>query len=112
MISSLVTGSTIRASVVRDMVIDQPPDAVAREVLRAYRGVGDVLGRAERRDALVGAVEVDDLDAVPVVPVLPERFVRTDGLLAEQEAGRSLWAGLAENPEIAIRRDGWGRGAG
>ena len=26
------------------------------------------------------------------------RFVRTDGLLAEQEAGRSLWAGLAENP--------------
>ena len=27
------------------------------------------------------------------------RFVRTDGLLAEQEAGRSLWAGIAENPD-------------
>ena len=36
------------------------------------------------------------------------RFVRTDGLLAEQEAGRSLWAGLAENPDSAIRADGWG----
>jgi carotenoid cleavage dioxygenase-like enzyme len=36
------------------------------------------------------------------------RFVRTDGLLAEQEAGRSLWAGLAENPAAAVRTDGWG----
>ena len=36
------------------------------------------------------------------------RFVRTDGLLAEQEAGRSLWAGIAENPGAAERRDGWG----
>jgi carotenoid cleavage dioxygenase-like enzyme len=36
------------------------------------------------------------------------RFVRTDGLLAEQEAGRSLWAGLAENPDAAVRTDGWG----
>jgi len=36
------------------------------------------------------------------------RFVRTDGLLTEQETGRSLWAGLAENPEAAIRADGWG----
>ena len=36
------------------------------------------------------------------------RFVRTDGLLAEQEAGRSLWAGLAENPDVAVRADGWG----
>ena len=41
------------------------------------------------------------------------RFVRTDGLLAEQEAGRSLWAGLAENPAVAVRADGWGaRGGG
>jgi Lignostilbene-alpha,beta-dioxygenase and related enzymes len=36
------------------------------------------------------------------------RFVRTDGLLAEQEAGRSLWAGLAENPSASARADGWG----
>lgn len=36
------------------------------------------------------------------------RFVRTDGFLAEQEAGRSLWAGLAESPSTAPRRDGWG----
>ncbi len=36
------------------------------------------------------------------------RFVRTDGFVAEQRAGRSLWAGLAERPEHAIRADGWG----
>ncbi|HXA62783.1 MAG TPA: hypothetical protein VNW94_26850, partial [Streptosporangiaceae bacterium] len=30
------------------------PGAVTREVLRAHRRVGDVLGRAEQRDALVG----------------------------------------------------------
>jgi carotenoid cleavage dioxygenase len=36
------------------------------------------------------------------------RFVRTDGLVAEQEAGRSLWAGLAENPQVAQRPGGWG----
>lgn len=34
------------------------------------------------------------------------RFVRTEGLLAEQEAGASLWAGLAENPKKAVRTDG------
>ncbi|EWC63098.1 Lignostilbene-alpha,beta-dioxygenase [Actinokineospora spheciospongiae] len=36
------------------------------------------------------------------------RFVRTDGFLAEQDAGKSLWAGVAERPEDALRRDGWG----
>ncbi len=36
------------------------------------------------------------------------RFVRTDGLLAEQEAGQSLWAGLAEPPYLSLREDGWG----
>ncbi len=34
------------------------------------------------------------------------RFVRTEGLVAEQEAGASLWAGLAENPRKAVRTDG------
>ncbi|MCU1355137.1 MAG: Lignostilbene-alpha,beta-dioxygenase [Acidimicrobiales bacterium] len=34
------------------------------------------------------------------------RFVRTEGLLAEQEAGESLWAGLAESPKVATRTDG------
>jgi carotenoid cleavage dioxygenase len=36
------------------------------------------------------------------------RFVRTDGFMAEQEAGQSLWAGLAERPTSALRQDGWG----
>lgn len=36
------------------------------------------------------------------------RFVRTDALLAEQEAGKSLWVGLAERADRAERTDGWG----
>ncbi len=36
------------------------------------------------------------------------RFVRTEGFLAEQEAGRSLWAGIAEHPSNAIATHGWG----
>lgn len=35
------------------------------------------------------------------------KFVRTDALLAEQQAGRSLWAGLAERPSRS-QRPGWG----
>ncbi|WP_026421557.1 carotenoid oxygenase family protein [Actinokineospora inagensis] len=36
------------------------------------------------------------------------RFIRTDGFLAEQEARQSLWAGIAEKPESAVRPVGWG----
>ena len=36
------------------------------------------------------------------------RFVRTAGLAAENDAGHALWAGLAESPERSIRHDGWG----
>lgn len=36
------------------------------------------------------------------------RFVRTEGFEAERDAGRSLWAGLAENPAEAPRQRGWG----
>ncbi|HUO39215.1 MAG TPA: carotenoid oxygenase family protein, partial [Mycobacterium sp.] len=36
------------------------------------------------------------------------RFVRTDGLLAESRAGCALWAGLAEPPSLSRRDDGWG----
>ncbi|MEM1193412.1 MAG: carotenoid oxygenase family protein [Pseudomonadota bacterium] len=35
------------------------------------------------------------------------RFIRTKGLLAEQEANRSLWAGIAANPKHS-ERPGWG----
>ena len=35
------------------------------------------------------------------------RFVRTAGFEAEQDAGRSLWAGIAEDPRVA-EREGWG----
>jgi carotenoid cleavage dioxygenase-like enzyme len=36
------------------------------------------------------------------------RFVRTDGLLAEEQAGEALWAGIAESPRLSKRDDGWG----
>jgi carotenoid cleavage dioxygenase-like enzyme len=36
------------------------------------------------------------------------RFVKTDGFLAENEAGGPLWAGLAEPVQVAKRDDGWG----
>jgi carotenoid cleavage dioxygenase-like enzyme len=36
------------------------------------------------------------------------RFIRTDGFLAENEAGAPLWPGLAEPVSLAKRSDGWG----
>ena len=36
------------------------------------------------------------------------RFVRTEGFLAEQEAKRSLWAGITEHPSNATADHGWG----
>ncbi len=36
------------------------------------------------------------------------RFVRTDGFLAEAEEGQSLWSGVLEMPDDAPRTDGWG----
>ncbi|GAA0954924.1 carotenoid oxygenase family protein [Actinocorallia libanotica] len=36
------------------------------------------------------------------------RFVQTDGLIAEREANGPLWAGIADRPEKSPRQDGWG----
>jgi carotenoid cleavage dioxygenase len=36
------------------------------------------------------------------------RFVQTAGFAAERDAGRALWAGLAESPLKSERADGWG----
>ncbi|MET0236557.1 MAG: carotenoid oxygenase family protein [Kibdelosporangium sp.] len=36
------------------------------------------------------------------------RFIRTDGFVAEQEAGHALWAGLAEDPRNSPTQSGWG----
>lgn len=36
------------------------------------------------------------------------RFVRTEGFLAEQKARQSLWAGITEHPSNAIADSGWG----
>ncbi|MEP3074507.1 carotenoid oxygenase family protein [Maricaulis sp.] len=39
------------------------------------------------------------------------RFVRTKGLMAEIEAGKPLWAGIAEDPRLSTR-PGWGAHGG
>ena len=36
------------------------------------------------------------------------RFVRTDGFTVEQDAQKSLWAGLAERPSVSLMDHGWG----
>lgn len=36
------------------------------------------------------------------------RFVRTDGFLAEADAGGPLWAGFYDLPTNSVREDGWG----
>ncbi|MGH3557697.1 MAG: carotenoid oxygenase family protein, partial [Mycobacterium sp.] len=36
------------------------------------------------------------------------RFIRTDGFLAENDAGGPLWPGLAEPVQLTKREDGWG----
>src|SRR2546423_11303035 len=54
-------------------------------------------------DAMVHVVGFRDVKAF-----YRNRFVRTDGFAAEQEAGRPLWAGIAERPELAVERAGWG----
>lgn len=39
------------------------------------------------------------------------RFVRTEGLLAEEQAGQALWAGIAENPRCPSAPTAGGPGA-
>ena len=54
-------------------------------------------------DAMLHAISFGNGEAV-----YRNRFVRTEGFLAEQEAGRSLWAGINEHPSNAIADHGWG----
>jgi carotenoid cleavage dioxygenase len=36
------------------------------------------------------------------------RFVRTAGFAAEQDAGHALWSGILGGPDASLREDGWG----
>jgi len=36
------------------------------------------------------------------------RFVRTAGFAAEQDAGHALWSGILGGPDASLRDDGWG----
>lgn len=54
-------------------------------------------------DAMVHVVGFRDGEAF-----YRNRFVRTDGFLAEQAAGGPLWPGIAADPKTALRDYGWG----
>ena len=40
------------------------------------------------------------------------RFVRTTGFVAEQDAGHALWSGILGSPDQSLRDDGWERAPG
>ena len=54
-------------------------------------------------DGMVHAMSFEDGSAT-----YRNRFVRTSGLLAEQDRGEALWPGLAEPPAKALADHGWG----
>ena len=54
-------------------------------------------------DALMHSISFEDGQAR-----YSNRFIETDGFLAEQKAKHSLWAGITEHPSNAIADHGWG----
>ncbi|MBT5724299.1 MAG: apocarotenoid-15,15'-oxygenase, partial [Gammaproteobacteria bacterium] len=54
-------------------------------------------------DGMLHAISFDNGEAR-----YSNRFVRTEGFLAEQESQESLWAGITEHPSVAIAKKGWG----
>ena len=54
-------------------------------------------------DGMLHAISFDNGEAR-----YSNRFVRTEGLLAEQQSQESLWAGITEHPSVAIAEKGWG----
>lgn len=54
-------------------------------------------------DAMMHSISFDNGEAR-----YANRFVRTEGFLAEQEAKQSLWAGITEHPRNAVADHGWG----
>jgi len=56
-------------------------------------------------DGMLHSITFDDGEAR-----YANRFVPTDGFLAEHEAGQTLWAGIGENPALSVPDHGWGHG--
>ena len=54
-------------------------------------------------DGMLHSIRFEDGAAV-----YHNRFVRTEGLAAEVEAGQALWSGFVESPADSPRQDGWG----
>jgi len=81
-----------------------PPDIDGIYVRNTENPVHDPIGRYHPfdGDGMIHAISFQN-----GIATYRNRFVRTKGFLAEQEAGRALWAGLMENPKLS-ERPGWG----
>jgi carotenoid cleavage dioxygenase-like enzyme len=88
-----------------DVIGDLPPDLAGIYLRNTENPVHPALERYHPfdGDGMVHLVGFDHGRAY-----YRNRFVRTDGFLAEQNAGSPLWAGIAEKPEWSPREDGWG----
>ena len=87
-----------------DVIGEIPNDIDGVYVRNTENQVHEPIGRYHPfdGDGMIHAISIVDGKAE-----YRNRFVRTKGFVAEQEAGRSLWAGLMEPPSRSTR-PGWG----
>src|SRR5436309_9553496 len=87
-----------------DVIGEIPADLNGVYLRNTENPVHDSIGRYHPfdGDGMVHAIRFHDGRAE-----YRNRFVRTAGFDAEQEAGGPLWAGLIESPKKSLR-DGWG----
>jgi len=88
-----------------DVIGELPRDLEGTYLRNTENPVYDAIGRYHPfdGDGMVHMIRFHDGRAE-----YRNRFVRTVGLAAEQEAGQALWAGLMEPPARSLRADGWG----
>jgi len=87
-----------------EVIGEIPADIDGVYVRNTENPVHEPIGRYHpfEGDGMIHAISIADGKAE-----YRNRFVRTKAFMAEQEAGRSLWAGLMEHPKKSLR-PGWG----